>query len=223
MVKMWQADQKYNSHGKKIRIMIAEDRRLVREAWSFILKNDSRFEIVAECSCPESTFHTARDVRPDIIILEVKPPELSGIEMVSLVRKFSPDSKILGVSHYTVPDIVHHVMKAGASGYLTKTSSPEEMCEAIIRIMEGEKYLCCEFRERPWQRSEGLVDTRLLMNQLSIREIEIVVGIKNGLASCKIAGQLNLTGLTVEAHRGRILEKLKLAEDAELVDFLNKN
>ena len=223
MVIMRQINQKYYSGGEKITILLAEDRRLVREAWSFILKKDPRFQVVAECACPESTFHQARDLRPDIIILEIKPPELSGIEMVSLVRKFSPGSKILGISLYTAPDTVREVMKAGASGYLTKTSPLEEMLEAIIEIMDGENYLCSEFKKTPREQPEDSDDPALLMSQVSLRETEIIAGIKNGLASCKIAGQLNIAGLTVEKHRSSILKKLKLNEDAELVDFLNNN
>src|SRR5438309_4112807 len=111
-----------NSDDKKITILLAEGRRIVRDAWSFILKKNTRFQVIAECGSPESALLQARDLRPDIIILEIKPPELSGIEMVSLVRKFSPNSKTLGVSLYTFPNIAREVMKAGASGYITKTS-----------------------------------------------------------------------------------------------------
>ncbi|MFL5808455.1 MAG: response regulator [Flavisolibacter sp.] len=203
--------------------MLAEERRLVREAWSYILNKDARFQVIAECGSPESALLQARDLRPDIIIQEIKPPELSGIEMVSLVRKFSPGTKVLGVSLYTFPNIAREVMMAGASGYLTKTSSLEEMLQAVIGISEGEDYLCSEIKKVHKERPAESSDPKVMLGQLSIREIEIVIGIKNGFTSCKIAVQLNITKSTVEKHRYNILKKLNLNEDPELVAFVNKN
>jgi len=222
MVFMSQINQKKNSEDKKITILLAEDRRLVREAWSFILKKNTRFQVIAECDSPESALLQARNLRPDIFILEIRPPELSGIEMVPLVRKFSPGSNTLCVSLYTLPNIAREVMKAGASGYLTKTSPLEEMLQAVIEIKEGENYLCREIEKAPRGWSVDSDDPKLMLSQLSLREIEVVIGIRNGLTSWEIAEQLNIAGLTVEMHRYRISKKLKLNEDSELVTFLNK-
>jgi DNA-binding NarL/FixJ family response regulator len=219
---MTEINQQYNSGAKKIRILLAEDRRLVREAWNFILKNDNRFSIIAESDCPESTLHQARDLKPDVIILEVKPPELSGIEMVSLVHKFSPASKILCLSFYTVPTIVHQVMKAGASGFLTKTSPQEELAYAITEINAGENYLCSEFKKTPWDR-KGRSVPKGRLSDFSIRETEVFLGIKSGLDSWEMAEQLNIRELTVEMHRREIARKLKQYEDELQVELLNKN
>ena len=219
---MRQLIQKFNSEGKKIKILLTAERTLVREAWSLIFKNDSRFQVIAECGTPEAALLKARDLRPDIIIMEIKPPELSGIEMASLVPKFSPGSRILVVSLYTAPHTVREVMKAGVSGYVTKTSPQEEMLQAVMTINEGQTYLCREFRKSCSEQSKDPGLPEEMLGQLSIREFEVFVGLRGGLDFWKIASQLNIGELTVEMHRREVLKKLNLNE-SELDDFLNKN
>ena len=214
--------QKYNSETKKIKILLTADKTLVCDAWSFILKKNSRFQVVAKCGTPESALLKARELRPDIIIMEIRPPELSGIEMASLVPKYSPESKILAVSMYTSPHTVSEVMNTGVSGYLTKTSPQEEMLEAIKQIYEGQNYLCREFRKLRTNQSKNFSEPEIMLGQLSLREFEVYIGMKAGLDFWRIASQLNIGELTVEMHRREVLKKLNL-NDSELDDFLNKN
>src|SRR5947208_3484363 len=98
-------NQTNNSKGNRISILVVEDRRLVREAWSFILDKDERFRVLADCGSLESALLQAKMLHPDIVLLDIRPPGLSGIEVVPLIRKFSPGSKILCVSQYTFPHI----------------------------------------------------------------------------------------------------------------------
>ena len=206
-----------------ITVLLAEDRSLVREAWRVILKKDTRFRVIAECGSPESALLQARRLQPDIVILEIRPPGLTGIELVQMMRKFSPDTKILGVSLYSIPNIARELILAGASGYLTKTSPLEEMLEAIMTIHEGEHYVCREVKKAAKENTEATDDPLVRLSRLSVREIEVIVGIKNGLTSKEIAEGLRITGITVDVHRDHILKKLKLEEASDLVELLDKH
>ena len=203
--------------------MLAEERKLVREAWNFILNNVPHFQVIAECSSPESALLHTKKTQPDIIILEIKPPELSGIELVSLINKFSPHSKILAVSPYTIPNVAIKLMEAGASGYITKTSPLEEIVEAINIMKEGENYVCREVKKIRTENIQESDDPKVRLSRLSIRETEVVLGIRNGFTSQEIGEQLKITETTVEMHRYHILKKLKLDNASELIDFLTSD
>src|SRR5215218_1318139 len=208
---------------KKATILLAEERKLVREAWNFILNNVPHFQVIGECSSPESALLHAKKIQPDIIILEIKPPELSGIELVSLINKFSPNSKILAVSLYTIPNVAVKLMEAGVSGYITKTSPLQEILEAINIIKDGQNYVCREVKKIRTENVQDCDDLKMRLRKFSIRETEVVLGIRNGLASREIGEQLKISETTVEMHRYHILKKLKLDNASELIDFLTSD
>jgi two-component system invasion response regulator UvrY len=208
---------------KPITIVIADDHKLVREAWAFILSCDDRFKVLAECENAESAIEQVKELRPDVVIMDVNLPGMNGIEAVPSVRKFSPVSKILGVSCHTFPDIAKKMIYAGASGYVTKNSSKDEMFHAIFELMKGNRYICKEIKSLIDERINGVDDPKIRMSSLSTREIEIISAVRDGFTSKEIAEQLRLASKTVEIHRYKILKKLKLRNTAELVDFFNKN
>jgi DNA-binding NarL/FixJ family response regulator len=211
------------SRERPITILLEEERRLVREAWRMVLEKEARFKVIAECSDCESALEKAKELHPDIIILDIVPPGLGGVEMIPLFRKFSPGSKILIVSHYTFPDIARKLLQAGASGYLTKTSPLEEMFESIFRVRKGEKYLCREVSNTIREQADESDDPKIRLSRLSIRELEVITGVKNGATSKEIAEDLKIAAKTVEIHRFRILKKLQLKNSSELVDFFNRH
>jgi len=208
---------------KPITIMIVDDHKLVREAWTMILNDDPRFEVIADCPNAESAIMEVKELRPDVVIMDVNMPGMNGIEAVAHIRKFSPASKILGVSCYTFPDIARKMIQAGASGYVTKNSSKAEMIHAIVEITKGLRYTCKEIRSLVQERQDGAEDPKTLLSSLSVRQIQIISAVRSGHTSREIAGQLQLAPKTVEIHRYKILKKLKLSNSAELVDFFNKH
>jgi DNA-binding NarL/FixJ family response regulator len=208
---------------KALTILIADDHKLVREAWSLILNSDERFRVIAECPNAESAIMQVKDLRPDVVIMDINMPGMNGVEAIPFIRKFSPISKILGVSCYTFPDIARKMIIAGASGYVTKNSSKQEMFDAIEEIMEGKKYLCKEIKTLIEQRLNGGDDPKVRLSALSVREIEIISAVRKGLTSKEIAEEFKLAVKTVEIHRYKILKKLKLNNTAELVDFFNRH
>ena len=207
----------------KITILIADDHTLVRETWSFILNTDPRFTVVAESGSGEEAVELAKNLRPNIVIMDINLPGINGIEATQQIRKFSPGSRILGVSLHTQPTYARKMMQKGAMGYVTKNSSREEMFKAILEIQAGRKYICDEIKNILSEQVISGDDPQTGLNSLSQREIEIISYIKKGNSSKEIADQLNISVKTVEVHRYNILKKLNLKNAAALVNFINNS
>ncbi|MBA2745655.1 MAG: response regulator transcription factor [Flavisolibacter sp.] len=207
----------------KITILIADDHTLVRETWSFILNTDPRFQVIAESGSGEEAVELAKQLRPQIVIMDINLPGMNGIEATSLIRKFSPGSRILGVSLHTQPTYARKMMQKGAMGYVTKNSSREEMFKAILELQAGRKYICDEIKNILSEQVTSGEDQQGGLNSLSQREIEIITFIKKGNSSKEIADTLNISVKTVEVHRYNILKKLNLKNAAALVNFINNS
>jgi two-component system invasion response regulator UvrY len=207
----------------KITILIADDHTLVRETWSFILNTDPRFNVIAESGSGEEAIELAKKLRPNIVIMDINLPGMNGIEATQQIRKFSPGSRILGVSLHTQPTYARKMMQKGAMGYVTKNSSREEMFKAILEIQAGKKYVCDEIKNILSEQVISGDDPQTGLNSLSQREIEIISYIKKGNSSKEIADALNISVKTVEVHRYNILKKLNLKNAAALVNFINNS
>jgi DNA-binding NarL/FixJ family response regulator len=207
----------------KITILIADDHTLVRETWSFILNTDSRFKVVAECGSGEEAVEKAKELRPDVVIMDINLPGMNGIEATQLIRKFSPGTKILGVSLHTQPTYARKMIQKGAMGYVTKNSSREEMFKAIMEIIDGKKYICEEIKNILSAQVISGEDQQTGLNSLSQREIETISYIKKGFSSKEIADALSISVKTVEVHRYNILKKLNLKNAAALVNYINNS
>lgn len=207
----------------KISILIADDHTLVRETWSFILNTDPRFTVVAESGSGEEAVELAKKLRPNIVIMDINLPGMNGIEATQQIRKYSPGSRILGVSLHTQPTYARKMMQKGAMGYVTKNSSREEMFKAILEIQAGKKYICDEIKNILSEQVISGDDPQTGLNSLSQREIEIISYIKKGYSSKEIADALNISVKTVEVHRYNILKKLNLKNAAALVNFINNS
>ncbi|HEU4901324.1 MAG TPA: response regulator transcription factor [Flavisolibacter sp.] len=208
---------------EKITILIADDHTLVRETWSFILNTDDRFQVIAECGSGEEAVELAKQLRPNIVIMDINLPGMNGIEATQLIRKFSPASRILGVSLHTQPTYARKMIQKGAMGYVTKNSSREEMFKAITEIQAGRRYICEEIKNILSEQVINGEDQQGGLNALSQREIEIINFIKKGFSSKEIAENLDISVKTVEVHRYNILKKLNLKNSAALVNYINNS
>lgn len=208
---------------EKINILIADDHKLIRETWTFILNSDPRFHVVAECGDSEEVVDVARQKRPHIVLMDINMAPMNGFDATEKIRKVSPSSKIIGVSMHSQPAYAKKMLQIGARGYVTKNSSKEEMYKAIIEVYKGNKYVCEEIKNII---SEQLLDENQsapTINSLTDREIQIVNQIREGLSSKEIAAKLDISLKTVEVHRHNILKKLKLKNSASLVNFINSS
>lgn len=208
---------------QKASIIIIDDHTLVRETWSLILNQHSQFQVIGEVGNAEEGIELAKNLSPDIIIMDINLPGMNGIEATELISKMSPASKILAVSLHIQPSYAKKIMQKGAMGYVTKNSSREEMFEAIEKVNQGQKYICREIKE--------IISEQLLSNDgggagihsLSDREMEVLKWVKKGLTSKEIAAQLFISSKTVEVHRYNILHKLKLKNRTSLISFIHSH
>jgi two-component system invasion response regulator UvrY len=208
---------------EKITILIADDHTLVRETWSFILNTDDRFKVIAESGSGEEAVELAKQLRPNIVIMDINLPGMNGIEATQLIRKYSPASRILGVSLHTQPTYARKMIQKGAMGYVTKNSSREEMFKAIMEVQQGRRYICDEIKNILSEQVINGEDQQTGLNALSQREIEIINFIKKGFSSKEIAESLDISVKTVEVHRYNVLKKLNLKNSASLVNFINNS
>jgi DNA-binding NarL/FixJ family response regulator len=207
----------------KISILIADDHKLIRETWSYILNSDARFQVVGECGDAQEAVELARTKRPHVVLMDINMTPFSGLEATQRIRKISPGSKVIGVSMHSQPAYAKKMLQMGARGYVTKNSSKEEMIKAILEVNHGNKYICDEIKNII---SEQLLDEKEdspNINALTEREMQIINFIKEGLSSKEIATSLTISLKTVEVHRHNILKKLKLKNSASLVNFINTN
>jgi len=208
---------------RKISILIADDHKLIRETWAYILNNDPRFEVVGSCGNAEESVALSRTLKPNVILMDINMAPVSGLDATQQIRKFLPEARIIGVSMHSQPAYAKKMLQIGAKGYVTKNSSKEEMIRAILEVHAGNKYICEEIRNIV---SDQLLDDKEIspdINVLTEREMQIINHIKEGFSSKEIALDLNISLKTVEVHRHNILKKLKLKNSASLVNFINTN
>lgn len=205
----------------KITIMLVDDHKLIRDSWAFILSSDSRFKVIGESGNADDAMRIVKNEKPQIVLMDINMTPVNGFEATKLVRKFSPTTKIIGITMHTMPTYAKRMMQLGAMGYVTKNSSKEELLKAILEVNGGKKYICDEVKNILVHQELEDENDQPDLNVLSSREIDIVQLIKEGLPSKEIADRLEISLKTVEVHRYNILKKLNLRNTAALVNFIN--
>ncbi len=212
-----------NTVNSKTTLLIIDDHKLVRETWSFILNSSPSFEVVGEAGSAEEGIELAKTLRPNVVIMDINLPGMNGIEATQQVRKYAPASKVLGVSLHTQPTYARKIIQKGASGYVTKNSTKEEMFTAIAEVNKGNKYVCQEIKNILSEQMLNGEEANSGINSLSARELEVISLLKKGHSSKEIAEELCISLKTVEVHRYHILHKLKIKNTAALVNFINNS
>lgn len=206
---------------KKIRILLADDHAVVRQGFRMILGAQSDMEIVAEAGNGREAVESAEKLRPDVVVMDVAMPELNGIEATRRITDASPHTRVLALSMHKDSVYVREILRAGARGYLLKDSPAPELVAAVRAVASGEGYLS------PAVSNAVLDDYRRHVTNpidlLTSREREVLQMLAEGKTNKEIAVVLNLSVYTVDAHRGRIMEKLNLHSINELVRFAVRN
>lgn len=207
---------------KKITIMIVDDHTLVRETWARFIGLYPEYDVMFNTGDGQEAIEVARDKRPDLVLLDINMMPTSGFEVLEMIRKYSPGTKVIGVSMHSQPAYVKKMMRGGARGYVTKSSPSEELMLAIAEVAAGRTYICAEVKniiaEQAVNESRPGASA---ISQLSERELEIIRLVRNGLSSKQIAEALAITPKTVEVHRHNILKKLRLKNSVALIEFMN--
>lgn len=206
---------------KKIRILLADDHAVVRQGFRMILAGQPDMEIVGEAGNGREAVELAEKLLPDVIVMDVTMPELNGIEATRRLQTSTPHSRVLALSMHKDSVYVREILRAGARGYLLKDAIDSDLLAAVRAVSRGEGYLS------PVISDAVLSDYRKHVTNpidlLSSREREVLQMIAEGKTNKEIATILNLSVYTVDAHRGRIMEKLNLHSTTELVKFAIRN
>lgn len=207
----------------KITVLIVDDHTLIRETWSFLLGRNDNFEVIAEVGDGQKAIDIARDKRPNIVLLDINMTPLNGFDVLKMIRKQSPGSKVIAVSMHSQPAYAKKMLRMGAKGYVTKNSPRQEMLDAIMEVQGGNTYICQEVKNILSDQMLSEEDNSAGLNQLSEREIEVINQIRDGLSSKEIADKLAISIKTVEVHRHNILKKLKVKNTASLINYINSS
>ena len=206
-----------------ISILIADDHKLIRESWTYILNRDARFQVIGSCCNSEEAVRMSSEKHPDVILMDINMTPFSGIEATYKIRSLSPDTKIIGVTMHAQVPFVKRMLEMGASGYVTKNSSRDEMVRAILEVSVGKTYVCAEMQEALNDTAEEPDELATAFKTLTEREMEIVTLIKQGNSSKEISAALDISIKTVEVHRHNILKKLNLKNAISLIHFMNSS
>lgn len=206
---------------KRIRILLADDHAVVRQGFKMILGAQPDMEIVGEAGNGHEAIELADQLKPDVIVMDVAMPELNGIEATRRIGESAPHARVLALSMHKDSVYVREVLRAGARGYLLKDSVAGDLVSAVRSVARGEGYLS------PGVSDAVLDDYRKHVTNpidlLSSREREVLQMLAEGKTNKEIATVLNLSVYTIDAHRGRIMEKLNLHSINELVRFAVRN
>jgi DNA-binding NarL/FixJ family response regulator len=202
---------------RKIRILLADDHAVVRQGFRMILDAQVDMEIVGEAGNGREAIAMSEKLKPDVVVMDVAMPELNGIEATRRMAELAPQSRVLALSMHKDSVYVREILRAGARGYLLKDSIDVDLLAAVRAVAKGEGYLSPAVSEAVLSDYRKHVTDPL--DLLSSREREVLQLIAEGKTNKEIAGLLSLSVYTVDAHRGRIMEKLNLHSTGELVRF----
>ena len=201
-----------------IRLLIADDHPIVREGLRRIAADQPGISVVAEAASADEALARVGDTAIDVMLLDVSMPGPGFIEVLQQVRRDHSTVKVLVLSVHPEDQWAVRALRAGAAGYLTKDHSPEQLIEAIRRVYRGGKYVTAALAEK---LATGLEAGGATPHEsLSDREYEVLRALGAGLSVKAVAGRLGLSPKTVSTYRTRILEKMQLGTNADLVRYV---
>jgi two-component system invasion response regulator UvrY len=207
---------------KGLRILIVDDHPIVRQGLRQTLADTARIGEIAEAATPQEALDFIRQREWDAVILDIGLPGRGGLEVLKDIKGEVPRLPVLILSMHSEQQYAVRALRAGASGYLTKEAAPNDLIDAIRKIVAGRRYISPEIAER--LATELTVDAaRPLHASLSDREFDVLRSIASGQTVGEIADRLSLSVKTVSTYRARILEKMRLKNNAELMHYVLTN
>jgi len=200
-----------------IRVLLADDHAMVRKGFRLILEAQPDMEISGEAGNGREAVELAEKLHPDVVVMDVAMPELNGIEATRRLAASSPHTRVLALSMHKDSVYVREILRAGARGYLLKDSIDTDLISAVRAVAKGDGYISPGVSEAVLSDYRRHVTDPL--DLLTSREREVLQMIAESKTNKEIAVALNLSVYTVEAHRGKIMEKLNLHSTGELVRF----
>lgn len=205
-----------------IRVVIADDHAVVRRGLSQIINETQGMEVVAEAEDGGEAIDRVRDTDVDVLVLDLNMPRRSGFDALNHLQAERPDLPVLVLSMHAEDQYAVRVLRAGASGYLSKESAPDELIRAIRRVAAGNRYVSPAVAELLLTHLDGDTDTPL-HERLSDREFQVMKMLAEGSSVKDIGASLSLSVKTVSTYRSRILEKMNMKSNADLTHYALKN
>jgi two-component system, NarL family, response regulator NreC len=207
-----------------ITVLIADDHTILRQGLVSLFARDEECHVVAEAGDGAEAIEKALHHRPTVIVIDISMPELNGMEAVKRLHEVLPDTKVLVLTMHEEQEYVIHMVRAGASGYLLKDSASEELIDAVKALAAGKtyysQYAASVLASQYGQPTESWADP---YKNLTKREREVFHLIIEGKTTKDIARSLDISVKTAENHRGKVLDKLDVANAAELVRYAAKH
>jgi DNA-binding NarL/FixJ family response regulator len=209
--------------GRHVRVLLVDDDDLMRAGLKAVLSTDAAIEVVGEAGDGRAAIHEARLRRPDVVLMDVRMPDLDGVSATRDLLAASPKAKVAILTTFEQDDYIFGALSAGASGFLLKRTKPEELIAAIYTLAAGDSLLSPSVTRRVIERmtEQPIPDTSAeeLLERLTPREREVLELIAGGLSNGEIAAAFVIEESTVKTHVKRILMKLRLRDRVQAVIF----
>jgi DNA-binding NarL/FixJ family response regulator len=206
---------------KPIRALIADDHALVRAGIRALVEKIDTVSVIAEAGEGREALQLITELKPDVVLLDVTMPGLSGLEVLAETRTLLPDVRVIILTVHDEAEYAMQALRAGAAGFLPKSAAANELQLAIETVSRGETYVSGEVSKKTLlEYSRGRIEHRLA--RLTPRQREILTLIAEGLNTKDIGRRLNISGKTVESHRAQLMERLNIYDVASLVRFAIK-
>ena len=206
----------------KIRLLLVDDHAVVRSGLKMLLASEGDVEIVGEAGSGTEAVAVAGSVQPDVILMDIGLPDMTGIEAARIIKSKFPKIAIVALTIHEDEEYFFKMLEAGASGYVPKRAAPEELLTAIRTAALGEVYLypsLAKLLVKDYLSQEHAVENKLALDGLTEREQEVLSLLADGATNENIADTLVISPKTVERHRENIMNKLNLHSRAELVRY----
>lgn len=205
-----------------LRTLLVDDHRMMRDGLRAILSATSEIEVVGEAATGREALETARELRPDVIVMDVGMPDMNGIEASARILKELPDTRVVALSTHSDKRYVLNMIATGASAYVLKEAASGELVRAVQAVGRGEHYLSPRITGVVFEPMRGRTpkphaDSSYRL--LGAREREVLQLLSEGMTSKEIASRLDLSAKTIETHRRNISQKLGLRSIAELTKY----
>ena len=210
---------------KKIRVLLAEDHTLVRQGFRRILEDDPLVSVVGEARTGLEAIEQYKELKPEVVVMDLSMPELGGLEATAEILKLNPDVKILILSMYSNEAYVRKAFELGAKGYILKNAIEVDLNRAVKALSEGQAYFSPGISHivlESLRTGSFRDDSQEPYERLTLREKEVLQLIAQGKSNKEIATLLNISVNTVAVHRARVMETLGLHRTAELVLYAVK-
>lgn len=205
-------------------ILIADDHDIIREGIKNILRNQSAYEIVGEAVDGEDVLAKLEDLKPDILLLDISMPKISGLEIIGRVKRLSPKTKVLIVTLHKASAYIMKALKAGVRGYLHKENAAEDLLPALRKVMDGKVYLSSAASSYLIDKiSKESTEEAFKKDLLTSREEEILRLVAEGKTAKEIGDVLYISPRTVENYKNILLKKLGLNKITDLIKYAIKH